>query len=190
VQKLDRDYEDKRFVLTQDPVIPSGSYASYLTSAWLNVLPAKPYSVDPAKFFWAQHRHGAASCAPLLRWLNPITRNAKLAWNPEGKLIATVSQTERLQLWEAESGKLLPELGDPNLKLSDQEGDVRFSSDGERIILKRSNDLWSVISMEERKLIFESESEKRLHGEPISPNGKQAVSLPRQCITVLTTTRS
>jgi hypothetical protein len=130
---------------------------------------------DVAPRLWAQLRHGAASRAPLLRWSKSLSEHAKLAWNPAGTLIATVSPTEPLQLWDATSGKLLRGFDNANLKLSASGGDVRFSSDGERIILRRSKDLWSVISVEQRKLIFESESHKLLDGEPISPNGKQAV---------------
>ena len=135
-----------------------------------------PENPDVAPRLWAQLRHGAASRAPLLIWSKPISENTKLAWNPEGTLIATVSPTQPLELWEAESGTLFWDSKNPNLKLTDYKGDVHFSSDGERIILRRSEDLWSVISLEQRKLIFESESHKLLNGEPISPNGKQAVS--------------
>jgi Archaeal ATPase. len=135
---------------------------------------------DTAAVLWAQLRHGAASRTSLLRWSKPISENAKLALNPAGNHIATVSPTQPLQLWEAESGTLVPDFENPGLKLSDPTGDVRFSSDGERIILRRSRlrqpNQWSVISMEQRKPIFESEGHKLLKGEPISPNGNQAVS--------------
>jgi hypothetical protein len=135
-----------------------------------------PDNPDVAPRIWAQLRHGAASRAALLLWSHRISQHSKLAWNPEGKLIATVSPTQPLQLWEAESGTLLWDSKNPNLKLTGSEGDVRFSSDGQRIILRRSKDLWSVISVEQRKLTFESEGHKLLNGEPISRNGKQAVS--------------
>jgi hypothetical protein len=137
-----------------------------------------PANPDLAPRLWAELRHGAASRAPLLIWSHPISKQTTLAWNPTGKLIATVSPTQPLQLWEAESGELYTDFENPNLKLSDSGGDVRFSSDGERIVLRRSKnpDLWSVISVDQRKLIFESEGHKLLNGQPISPNGKQAIS--------------
>ena len=138
---------------------------------------------DVAPRLWAQLRHGAASRAPLLRWSNSFSEYAKLVWDPAGRLIATVSLTQPLQLWEAKSGRLIADFMIPNLKLSDFDGgNVRFSPDGKKIILQRSTDLWSVISVEQRKLIFDSEKHERLrgdkllNGEPISPNGEQAVS--------------
>ena len=118
-----------------------------------------PEHPDVAPRVWAQLRHGAASRAPLLVWSHPIPENSKLAWDPEGKLIATVSPTQPLELWEAESGTLFWDSKNPNLKLTGYKGGVHFSSDGERIILRRSKDLWSIISLDQRKLIFESEGE-------------------------------
>ena len=79
--------------------------------------------------------------------------DARLAGILKAKLIATVSPTQPLQLWEAESGNISLDSKNPNLNLTDSGGDARFSSDGERIILRRSKDLGSVISVEQRRLI-------------------------------------
>jgi hypothetical protein len=102
-----------------------------------------------------------------------------MAWKPkDGSLIATVSPTGLLQLWDAGLATISSKLDDSDLKLSHGTWDLRFSSDAEMIILGRSNDLWRIISIEPEKLqvIFKSEKAKLLKGEPISPDGKKAIS--------------
>jgi RNA polymerase sigma factor (sigma-70 family) len=73
----------------------------------------------------------AATGKEVRRYPSGISDVTKIAFSPDGKRIALRTQGGAIQLWEVAAGRTLPGSADPQL---DSVGDLRFSSDGQRLL--------------------------------------------------------
>jgi hypothetical protein len=136
-----------------------------------------PGNAEAAAELYAELRHGLASSAPILRWSAQDGRTTKLlAWSPDEKLLARVTEDGRLSVCDAKTGQSLCE---PQ-KIEGEANLLRFTADNKLLLLAYVGGRWEVWQMNPLRSTFKSPvlgDELVVSPDAFSPDGSRVVTV-------------